>query len=889
MFRVIAWFRRKRLDRDLDRELRFHLDQHVTDLMAAGISSDEARRQSRLALGGLEQVKERVRGSRSGAWLDRWRSDIRDAWRGLRSTPGVTCTAILLTALVIGGNTTIFSMVYGILTKPARGVQASRLVTIGANVNGRPEPTHSYPEYLDYVTGSTTIHSILGYQSEEVTLTATSGSFAFRGGLVTTNYFDTLGVRLVRGRTFTDDENRLESSGLVAVVSYPVWQDQFHGADDAIGQSVMINGHPAIVIGVAPAGFEGAWLDDKTQVWVPLLAYAQIGRDADALMSLKSRSNRSLLLIGQRVAGVPLSAAQGEFRVISSRLETAYPETDAGRTVVLAPYSVTAGGNSVIAQQGSRFLAILSLITMLTVGIVCANVANLLLARAAIRQRETALRHALGATRSGIVRTLLLEGLMMSFAAWLGSCIFAIWASRLIGGLFPPAAHGGALPLDFTLDWRVIAYAMAVALVATLVFTFPPALRAWRQDVLPWLKAGERGIVQGRTRLATTLVVVQLALAVLLLTSAGFAYRSASLMGKRSPGFETANLVLTTISTSGAAASDELNRALLERLRERLQSVPSVQSVSYARSVPSMPDRRWELERVRGNATAEAEEPLQAWVNIVGPDYLKVLGLSPSAGRELTADNWATGAVAMINQDLADALWPGQTAVGRSLQLGSGQDSIEIVGVTPNALFNGFSREIRPNFVFLSQLHAPAPPGETSYYVRYAGTLEAIAPGIGRAAQDVDPRIPIVFMRTLDTQLHANTYVSRFISLLLALFALASLVIAAIGQYAVIAFDIKRRTRDFGIRRAVGASPQQLVRAAIGDGLRWTAAGLLIGFGLSLGVGQLFRRALFGITPTDATTYIAVFVILAVSSLAACYLPSRRVARIDPMQALRQE
>jgi putative ABC transport system permease protein len=300
-----------------------------------------------------------------------------------------------------------------------------------------------------------------------------------------------------------------------------------------------------------------------------------------------------------------------------------------------------------------------------------------------------------------------------------------------------------------------------------------------------------------------------------------------------------------------------------------------------------MPDRVWRQDPVQ---TTGLETSFRAWVNVVGPDYLTVLGLSPIAGRSLGADDGgAERAVAVINQDLADELWPGQLAVGRTLRLRPGHPPVEIVGVTPNALFSGYGNETRPHFVFLSQRQEPAPPGETSFYVRHTGTLDTVAPAIGRALRDVDARVPIVYMRPLDTELNANTWPIRFISTLLVLFGMGSLAIAAIGQYAVVAFDMKRRTRDFGIRIALGASSRQLLGAAIREGLRWTTIGLSAGFALSLVAGRAFRSILFGITPTDALTYLGVFVVLAIASLLACYLPARRVAEIDPMLALRQE
>ena len=417
-------FRRDTAERELHDELRTFMDMSAKARQREGLPAADAKRQAVLELGGLEQVKERVRESHSGAWFDRLRFDTRDALRGLRRTPGVACTAILLIGLVIGGNTTIFSMVYGILTKPARGVQASRLVTLGSSVNGQPDPAHNYRDFVEYVSNAKTVRSLVGNQSERFTLTLPTGSFAFRGALVTNNYFETLGVPLVRGRAFSESESRLDASGLVAVVSYRVWQDQFHGTEDILGQSVMLNGHPATVIGVVSAGFQGTSLSETSHVWVPLLAYARLDGQADRL--------GGLLVMGQLAPGTSLSAAQSEFRAISSQLEAAYPDTNRARTVVVLPYSVTAGGNSILAQRGSLFLAIFSVITMLTVIIVCANVANLMLARAAARQRETAVRHSLGATRIGIVRALFIEGLLVSLAAWAGACLFAVWTSRLV-------------------------------------------------------------------------------------------------------------------------------------------------------------------------------------------------------------------------------------------------------------------------------------------------------------------------------------------------------------------------------------------------------------------------------------------------------------------------
>jgi len=878
------WLRTERRDRDLDNELRFHIDQHVRDLMAKGVPQERARRQALIELGGVDQIKERVRESRVGGSLDRVRCDARDAWRALRRTPGTALTAVALVALVIGGNTTLFSMIHGILAKPARGVQAGHLVTLQPRTAGRVSFGHSYPDYLDYVAESRTFNHLLACDFASFTVGVPDGTYAFRGTKVTANYFDTLGVKLVRGRSFTDAESRLDASGLVAVVSYRVWQEQFSGIDAIIGRPITIDGHPATVVGVAPAGFQGTTLVELSQIWVPLLAYARIEGTERAL---DDRGRGSLFAIGQLAPGMSMAEAQAELSSIGGRLTATYPQTNQQRAVRTVPYSMTAGGNSLISERGGMFLAICSVITTLTVLIVCANVANLMLARAAVRQRETALRRSLGASRIAIVRSLLFEGLIVSAIACLSAYVFASWTARAVVRLFPPATGGAAMPLDFSPDWRVASYAMLVALLGTVTFTLPPAFRVWRQDLLPFLRAGEQGVVPGRSTLSTVLVIVQLAFAVLLLTSAGLAYRSIDLISTRNLGFPRENLLLATISTTGAATGTEASLGMIERVRERMSGAHGVRAVSYARFVPTMPGSLWPDQPIR---VPGMNVPVRAWLNYVGPDYLQVLALSPAAGREFSGTDSAAQPVAMINRDLADALWPGEPAIGRTLLLGAEQRPLEVVAVAPNALYSGYGTQARPNFILLPERQRRgAVPGLISLYIRHTGSLDAAAAEIRRALRDVDTRIPIVYMRTLDTELDAATWPVRFIYILLTLFAGGSLLIATAGQYAVIAFDVRRRTRDFGVRMALGASSNQIISSVLRQGLVWSVSGLASGFVLSAAIGQALRGVLFGITPTDPGTYIGVLTVLFAASLLACLIPARRAARISPMQALRHD
>jgi predicted permease len=871
----------RKKDADIDDEIESHLRLAIQDRIERGERPQDARRAALLEFGSVRLATEETRAVWSWTALEQLADDVRTGSRILTRSPGVSATAVVLIALVIGGNTTIFSIVHGLLTKPAPGIEANRLVSVGWIVDTQPvHPADSYANYLELTTESTTVRPLLAFQFEQLTLTLDHGSYAIHGGLVSTNYFDTLGLRLMKGRTFTEDEGRLDASGLVAVISYRLWQNQFRAADDVIGQAIELNGHPATIVGVAPPRFMGVWLNEMSDVWVPILGYSRIHRSVAVNQGLSG----AIAMVGRLAPGITLSRAQAELDTVSRHLQALDPENNKKKRAVLFPYSATAAGDSLVAQQGSRFLAIFSIVTMLTLLIVCANVANLMLARAVTRQREMAVRQSFGASRVRIVRILLAEGFVISLAAWGVACLFAVWMSHTVVGLMPPLAAGGAPPdVDFAPDWRVVAYAMVLAILGTVAFTVAPAFRTWRLDLLPFLRAGEHGIVQGGSTMSRGLVVVQLAFTVLLLTTAGLAYRSLSVIYALDLGFNKNNLLLVTLNTTGTATSKDANIALLDRLRERLRSVPGVGSLSYARRPPQ---EFWATERVR---TDGSEDGVPAERNDVGPEYLNVLGVTALLGRDLADHERArTNPGAVISQNLAEVLWPGRSALGRTVQLSSRQ-VVEVIGIAPNGFFSGYRRELHPGFVFVSMQQEPPGPGQATFYIRYAGRLDSVVPAIGAAIRDVDARVPIVYVRTMDAQLESLTWLVRALTTLLTLFATGSLMIAALGQYAVMAFTMRRRTRDFGVRMALGASSRQVLASVLREGLRLTAAGLATGFALTLITGRSVRSLLYGITPTDTVTYLGVFGLLALASLVACYVPAQRAARIDPIQALRQE
>jgi predicted permease len=663
------------------------------------------------------------------------------------------------------------------------------------------------------------------------------------------------------------------------VVAHHVWQNSFQGIDDIVGQPVSVNGQPATIVGVAEPAFRGAWLFELADVWVPLKGEPHTWLQAN-------RPTVDVAMIGRLAPGTSLVEAHAELTTLWTRLQRAHPDFNQNVKVRFVPYSATAGGNSILSIHGNRMLAIFSVITLLTIATVCANVANLLIARALVRQREVALRQSLGASRVRIVRSLLAEGLALSVVAWIAACLFAWIVSKSVVLFLVPAAQGYVVMPDLTPDWTVVGYALVLAVLCTLAVTLGPALRTWRQQLLPFLKVGEQGVVQTGSRLSRGLVVLQLALSVLLLTSAGLAQRSLSLQDSLDVGFDTRNILLATVNTAGSADGPEANSALLETLRARLARLPGVDGISFA------PNRG----RLRGRMNFpvrrdRSADPVMAVDNRVAPGYFATVGVPFLAGRDFTAGGARVGRTAIITRHLAETLWPGQSAIGKVIFTGppDGMLEAEVIGVVRDAFFNGRGSDIRPRYIFFASAERPVPPGETTFYIRHSVPQESMAPAVARALREVDTRVALASVRSLDSQIAGDAAPVWMLTMLLTLFAGGSLLIAAIGQYAVVAFDARRRTREFGLRIALGASSRQLVASVMGESFRLTALGLVVGFGLSVAVGTVLVRVLYGITPTDPTTYLGVFVLLAAASLLACYLPARRAARTDPLIALRTE
>ena len=880
-----------RRDREIAEEIQTHLDMATRDYVERGEPSQQARLSAVREFGNVGLVRQSTNEVWSWTRLEQLVQDARFGARILWHAPGLSATAVVLIGLVIGGNTTVYSLVYGMLTTPAKGVTAERLVCIGqvSPEASRLGPYSSYPNYLDLAAETKTLTHMAAWSAERFTIGVEDGSYAVYGGTVTAGYFDTFGVPIVLGRGFRKDDEDLASAGLVTVISDRLWRDRFQSSSSIVGQRIALNGTPAVIIGVAVRNFVGANLTPGEDLWVPITAWYEATHSTKVLFD---RRASTLLMTARLAPDATLAQAQAELGALAAQLQSAYPDENKDRRLRVFDYSVTA--LLPFAEMAPRFLALFSVITLLTLIVVSANVANLMLARAVVRQRETAVRQSLGASRGRILRMLVAEGLAVSAVAWIAACLFAWWVSRLLVRLLPPARQG-LLP-ELHPQWEVGAYAMALALVATLAFSIAPALRTWRQQVLPWLKAGEQSVARGRTRLSSGLVLVQLAFSVLLLTSAGLAYRSLSLLETGTLGFDFEKIVVMTVRT-GRSGNIQPNmdtppeeRAagfeVLERIRRRLRDVHDVDAVSYVRRAPGP-----YLPVVTPVERDGSSEPVPALRRTVGPDYLGALGIAPLVGRDVgEGDTQNAPRVGVINQNLAAALFGAQSPLGQTIFVGRQREALQIVGIAPNASFDGALHDPRPNFVLApEQQSAGLATAEPHFFVRYRGSLDAIAPALTKAVGAVAPGLPVVSLRTMAFQLESVTEMERMLASLLAFFAGISLLVAALGQYAVSMFSMRRRTRDFGVRMALGASATRIQRSVVGEALRLTLGGLALGFALSVAAAVAGRSFLIGITPTDPLTYAGVFAILGLTSVMAAYLPAWQAGRVNVVDALRQD
>ena len=879
LHRLRSFFRRAQLDRDLDAEISTHLQLAIEENLQRGLSYDEARRRALLRFGGPQQTKEQHREARALPFLDTLLQDLRFAFRMLRKSPGFTAVAVLTLALGIGANTSIFSVVYAVLLKALPYPRPDRLVMVYENVslpsyqNSRNEVTPG--NFSDWSSQNTVLENMAAYRNRSFNLTGTGKPLRVEGELVSANFFTTLQVVPALGRGFSETEDSPGASHVV-VMSDGLWKSRFGSDPQILGQKLLLDGESYAVIGIAPPGFHFPDLDD--QLWVPL-ALSPAERE--------NRGSHNLDVFARLKPDVTLQQAQAEMSVIAKHLTELYPNSNTGQTVSLVPLQEDLAGpvrHTIFVLWGAVGLVLL---------IVCANLANLLLARASARHREIAVRLALGAGRPRVVRQLLTESTLLALFGCALGLLLAHWG---VSALKVSAALHFPRTDEFSLDVSVLLFSIGIAIFAGLLAGLAPALQSGRGNLHDTLKAGTRESAgEPRLRIRNLLVIVETALGVVVVIGAGLLLRSFLRIQQAPLGFQPQGILTLRVIPRGQKYSELSRRAsFYQQTIERMNALPGVNSAAAITFIPLTLVRGSKGFAIEGRPPIAPGQIPMAGYDVLTPGYFATMRIPLREGRDfLWSDTPETQPVIIINEAMAKTYWPNEDPLGKRIRQGARGDHqlpwLTIAGVVGDVREFDPLTPPRPTMYFpIAQF--PDPAGILrDWVVRTAGDPLAIASSVRRAIWDVDEDLAITRVRPMDEVRSLSIAAQRLNLLLFALFAALALVLAMVGIYGVMAYSVLQRTREIGIRIALGARSYDVLRLVLTQGLRLAALGLLVGIAAAFALTRLMTSMIYGISSTDAATFFAVALLLASVALAACYIPARRAMRVDPMIALRYE
>ena len=874
-----------RAEDELSREITAHLALLEDELQRRGMTAGEARVEARRAFGGVEQMKDRQRDARSFVWLDDARWDLRHAARLLRRDVLFTLTAVLSLAIGIGANTTVFTIAHAVLFRPPAGVaDPDQLVDIGTRTPGGGFGNSSYPNYLDLRARTTTLDGVYAYSlfPQAMSLGAesgTSGSERIFATLVAANYFSTLGATSSAGRLLGPDENNPGTAdGLV--LSHRYWRRRFNGDPGIIGRAMTLNGRPMTVIGVASEGFQGTGIR-AGDAWVPIAAAASAS-------SLSERASAWLLLGGRLKPGVTAPQAAAEVDAIGRALAVEYPDQNKGLGLRVQRLSPVPGSSAPIAV----FLALLMSIVGLVLVIACANVTGVLLARASARRQEIAVRLAMGAGRSRLVRQLLAETLMLF---WLGG-VAGLLLARGLTSTVVAALPALPFPVDVSvaLDLRAILFTAALVLVAALLSGLAPALQASKAEVVPALK--DDASAPARVRLRHAFVVAQVALSILLVVVAGLFVRALQAAGASDPGFDRRRVELASLDLSMAGYTGTTGLPFVRELAERVRALPDVQAASVATSLPG----GFEVQRrgiaVPGVTPPNGERVFHVDWNNVEPGYFAALRIPIASGRDFTAaDRAGAQLVAIVGEGTARRFWPGQDPIGKQIVQQEPGVREPDPAAAKTLLIVGVARDVKASTLIdglsSSLVYVPLQQQYLSRVTIVARTTrgQRIADELRRLVASMNRDLPIVTSQTLEDATAIGLVPQQIVVSVAGGLGLIGALLAAIGIYGVAACAVTRRTREIGIRIALGAQRAEVVAMVLRQGMWLAVIGSAIGLLIAAVASRALVAFLFGVPPLDPVIFSGAAVLFALVGLAACYLPARRAAQVDPLTALRYE
>jgi putative ABC transport system permease protein len=805
--------------------------------------------------------------------MDQLFQDIRYALRRLASAPGFAAVVLSTLALGIGANTAIFSVVNGILVSPLPWAAPERLVAVWQDHRaiGREQPEwFPPPDFIDWKTQNRTFETMAAIRGWGGALTGSGEPTRIFGVAVSHDMFSMLGVSMARGRAFAPEED-VPNGPRVVVLSDGFWRQQFGGAPDIVGRTIRINDEAWEVVGVLPAEFR--FPEGSPQIYRPI----QLDPNGGC-----GRGCYTIRVIGRLAPGVTLEQAEQDVGAIAARLAEQYPQTNSKVGAWLVPLR-----EQLVGDVRPALVALLGAVGFVLL-IACVNIANLLLARGAAREREVAVRTALGAGRGRLVRQLLTESILLAVVGGTLGLLLAVWGVDALAAAMP---EGLRERYTIAIDGRVVGFTAALTVLASLVFGLGPSLQASRVDLSSTMKESGRGTsggVAGR-RVRSGLVIAEMALALMLLAGAGLLVRSFLELQRVDPGFEPRNLLIASFSLPASRYENaESVRTFYASLEERVRRLPSVRAVGTSTETPLQGGdgdiSPWPVDR----PDPGPNQIPSLWIRRVGTDYIRTMGIRLVQGRAFTAeDREGAPLVTILNSVAAEHYWPGQNPVGRQLRLSRADSTVAtVVGVVDAVRFNGLEAPFKmEGYIPFAQYTGRS----TQLVARTAGDPATVVTALRAEVAQLDPALPIGTIETMESRMRESLMLPVLYMRLFAIFAAAALALAAIGTYGVIAFAVVQRTREIGIRVALGASRGEVIRLVVGYGGRLAVIGVVIGVAASLALSRVLRSLLFGVSATDPLTFAGVAALLAVVAVLASWLPARRAARIEPTIAMRAD
>jgi predicted permease len=905
-----AVFHRARLEDEMDDELASHLEILTHDLIRSGLSPAEAARRARIALGPALKHKEEMRASLGLRWWDQLWADLRYALRILRKSPGFTAVAVISLALGIGANTAIFTAAQHMLldrlhvsrpeqlrmfywSEPRNGV-VSEMWGFWDDLPGGGEvsTSFSYPVYEELRRQNHTLADVMAFKPYgNMTVTIDGEARATEAEMVSGNYYSVLGVRPQLGRGIQPSDDGEVGSAPVVTISDRMWTNRFARSPSVIGKVILVNAAPMTIVGVNPPGFTGAYsAQGRPEIFLPFSMQPIVApQNFDPALSPSLLTNKTLwwvLVMGRVKPGIPPATAEASLNVtLSEAVRATMPVGKDGQIPRLLLRDGSRGQNPDVEGFQKPIYLLLSLAGLVLL-LACANLANLLLARAGARKRETSTRLALGAGRGRIVRQMMTESLLLSLTGGAGGLLLA-WAvrnaiPRLLANAWAPPAFSAKF------SWPIFAFAVAVSTLTGIIFGLAPAWQAARVQVSASLKDGGQTVTERRHGLAgKTIVIVQVALSMLLVVGAGL-FAQTLMHAERTPlGFRTHHLLLFDVELPETLYPKAASTVLLQRLEERLSAVPGVTSLTLTR-IPLMSGNASSYTFVPEGQQRNAERnPL---MNDVGAHFFSTFGIPILAGRGFSASDTRTSQkVAVVNESLAKEYYPGLYPIGKTFQAGLHHPvTVHIVGICGDARYYRVRKAVQPTF-YMPYWQEDNGIRQATFAIFTPLAGQALLPSLRDAVRQVDSNLPILNVRTQDEQIAANLQGERVITGLTSAFGVLALVLAAIGIYGIMAYSVAQRTSEIGVRLALGAGPEQVLTMILREASRISVVGIVIGLGASVMLAQFLRSLLYGVKAYDPLTLSGAALIFLMVALGASWIPARRAASIQPMRALRHE